>query len=122
MGMKTSLMPLLFLGAALAALPLETVLADDTAASGQTTPSDSTPGTGQNSHHGFKKALAQLNLTDAQKQQIKQIRASVTDKKERRQQVWQVLTPDQQAKLKELRRERKEGGQSTSERSVPGGT
>ena len=50
----------------------------------------------------WKAALAQLNLSDAQKAQIKQIRATVTDRKERRQQVLAVLTPEQKAQLKTL--------------------
>ena len=47
----------------------------------------------------MKEMLAQLDLTDTQKGQIKQIRATVTDRKERRQQIMAVLTQDQKAKL-----------------------
>jgi Spy/CpxP family protein refolding chaperone len=47
----------------------------------------------------LKAALEQLDLTDAQKQQIKQIRANTDPGKERRQQIMAVLTPDQKQKL-----------------------
>ena len=47
----------------------------------------------------LKAALEQLNLSDAQKQQIKQIRANTQPGKERRQQIMAVLTPDQKQKL-----------------------
>ena len=51
---------------------------------------------------GFIQTAMTDALTDAQKDRIKQIRATVTDRKERRQQIMAVLTPDQKAKLKEL--------------------
>jgi periplasmic protein CpxP/Spy len=47
----------------------------------------------------MKAALEQLNLSDAQKQQIQQIRANTQPGKERRQQIMAVLTPDQKQKL-----------------------
>jgi Spy/CpxP family protein refolding chaperone len=47
----------------------------------------------------MKAALEQLNLSDAQKQQIQQIRAKTQAGKERRQQIMAVLTPDQKQKL-----------------------
>ena len=81
-------------------------MADDGTASG---PSASTNGatTGAQAQRieRIKQAFAQLGLTDAQKEQIKQIRASVTDRKERREEILNVLTPDQKAKLRELRQE-----------------
>jgi Spy/CpxP family protein refolding chaperone len=115
--MKISFLPLLFIGAALTAVPLRTVLADDNITSGQSTPSDGSgassgnAATGQQCHPRLRKLFAELDLTDAQKEQIKQIFTTVTDRKERREQMWQVLTPVQQAKLKELREEHKNGGQ-----------
>ena len=47
----------------------------------------------------MKAALEQLDLSDAQKQQIQQIRANTQPGKERRQQIMAVLTPDQKQKL-----------------------
>ncbi len=71
-----------------------------------TQPSTTTSATGWTASEGqgqrmerLKAALAQLDLTDTQKEQIKQIRGSVSDRKERRQQIMAVLTPDQKAKL-----------------------
>jgi Spy/CpxP family protein refolding chaperone len=62
------------------------------------------------------KFFQELNLTDAQKQQIKAIRKSGVDKKEKRQEIMAVLTPEQKAQLKELRKEwkaSKEAGGTT---------
>ena len=53
----------------------------------------------------MRQAFQQLNLTDAQMAQIKQIRSTVPAGKERRQQVMAVLTPDQKAKLMEFLKE-----------------
>jgi Spy/CpxP family protein refolding chaperone len=47
----------------------------------------------------LKALLEQLDLSDAQKQQIQQIRANTQPGKERRQQIMTVLTPDQKQKL-----------------------
>jgi len=58
----------------------------------------------------LKAALAQLNLTDDQKAKIKDIFTNVTDRKERRQQIAAVLTPDQKEKLKQMIQERREQG------------
>ena len=58
---------------------------------------------GKHHHH----LLSQLNLTDAQKEQIAQIRQTVTDKKERHHAIMKVLTSEQRAQLKELRKQRK---------------
>jgi Spy/CpxP family protein refolding chaperone len=96
--MKISFLPLFLIGAALTAIPLQSVLADDTAAPDQTAPADGSGG-GGHCHKGHFKGL---DLTDAQKAQIKQIRATVTDEKERHQQIWAVFTPEQQAKLKAM--------------------
>ena len=111
--MKTSLL-FLFLIAAFTALPSQMALADDSTTSGQAVSSSgSTNSGGTNASAGgqrqrlerLKAMFAQLGLTDAQKEQIKQIRASVTDRKERREEILNVLTPDQKAKLQELREE-----------------
>jgi Spy/CpxP family protein refolding chaperone len=59
----------------------------------------------------LKEAFAQLDLTDAQKAQIKQIRAATPAGKERRQQIMAVLTPDQKAKLIAMLKERRDGDQ-----------
>jgi Spy/CpxP family protein refolding chaperone len=101
--MKISLLSLL-LGAALIAIPCQTVRSDDDTSSDIS--SSSTTG---DTHPRRGKILAELNLTDAQKQQIKQIWSTTTDRKERRRQIWQILTHEQRDKLKELRQEHKSG-------------
>lgn len=59
---------------------------------------DTTSGGGE--HGGrWKEVFAQLHLSEAQKAQIKQIRASTQPGKERRRQVMAVLTPEQKSKL-----------------------
>jgi Spy/CpxP family protein refolding chaperone len=103
--MKTSHHCLYLIGSALALLPLQTVLADSTTATTQATSSGCQ--NGRKEH--LKKALASLDLTDAQKEQIKQIRAGGADRKERFEQILAVLTPDQKAKLRELRKEHHNG-------------
>jgi len=62
----------------------------------------------------MKEAFQQLDLTDAQKQQMAQIRQNVTDPKERRQQIIAVLTPDQKAKLVELIKAQRDASQADS--------
>lgn len=47
--------------------------------------------------------LGQLNLTDAQKMQIAQIRQNTTDHQQRRAAIMNVLTPEQRAKFQQLR-------------------
>jgi len=71
--------------------------AGNTNAASATAPSENA-GNGQRAEK-LKAALEQLDLTDAQKQQIKQIRANTDPGKERRQQIMAVLTPDQKQKL-----------------------
>jgi Spy/CpxP family protein refolding chaperone len=116
--MKTSHLPLFLLGLALALLPPQLAMADNTTTAGQPAPAAGSTNSGTGSapsaaqgerFEKFKELVAQLNLTDAQKDQIKQIRATVTDRKERRQQIMAVLTPEQKAKLKELIQERRSG-------------
>ena len=78
--------------------------ADDNAPPSQSVPSDGTnTGTdaSQRREH-IKEAFAQLNLTDEQKQQIRHIRQTVTDKVQRQQEVMAVLTPEQRQKLRQL--------------------
>ncbi len=113
--MKTSFFFLFLIGATLTALSAQTVLADDGALSGQAAPS-TTPADAQRAQRieRFKTAMAELNLTDAQKDQIKEIRANVADRMERRQQIMAVLTPDQKAKLRELIQEHRNGAQAGS--------
>jgi len=116
--MKSTIFSLFLAGAAATVLSLQTVRADDLSAGGQTAPStgasDGTaPAQGQGQRwQRFKEAMAQLDLTEAQKALIKQIRATVTDKKERRQQVLAVLTPDQKAKLRQLILAHRDGAQA----------
>jgi len=77
---------------------------DDSTSPSQTTPSDGT-NTGVDAsqrRERIKEAFAQLNLTDEQKQQIKQIRQTVSDKTQRRQQIMAVLTLDQKQKLRQF--------------------
>ena len=83
----------------LVAASLATVSADTTpSTTGTATPVDTQ---GQRMEK-FKAALEQLGLTDAQKAQIKQIRATVTDRRERRQQIMAVLTSNQKEKLRQM--------------------
>jgi Spy/CpxP family protein refolding chaperone len=49
--------------------------------------------------------MDELDLTDAQKQRIAELRQSLTDRRERREAVLNVLTPEQRTRLKELRGE-----------------
>ena len=57
-----------------------------------------TPGTGH-----LHAILAQLDLTEAQEQQIDQIRQTVSDREQRHQAILNVLTSAQRAKFLELR-------------------
>ena len=126
--MKTSfLLPLFCIGAALAAIPLQAVLADDGAPAGQSTPSDGPDAssgnatTGQHDHPRLRKLFTKLDLSDAQKERIKQIRGGVTDRKERREEILNVLTPEQKAKLRELIERRKNGAHpGAGSSSTPG--
>ncbi len=52
---------------------------------------------------GGQQILSQLDLTSDQKQQIAEIRSTITDRKARHDAMMNVLTPDQQAKYEELR-------------------
>lgn len=69
------------------------------------TPSSDTPvGTGDTSGGAqrggkWREAFEKLDLSDAQKEQIKQIRTSTSPSKERRQQIMAVLTPAQKERL-----------------------
>jgi Spy/CpxP family protein refolding chaperone len=60
----------------------------------------------------WKAAFDQLDLTDAQKNQIKQIRSSVTDKQQRRQQIMAVLTPEQKQRLFQMIKDNRGAAQS----------
>jgi len=100
--MKTSLLSLV-LGLNIASAPaLVAQDAGNTNSASATPPaSGNTSGAGGGSQHGekLKAMLEQLDLTDAQKTQIKQIRANTQAGKERRQQIMAVLTPNQKQKL-----------------------
>ena len=120
--MKTSLLSLLFIGAVITVAPLPRVMAEDDSTSDQPASTSGSTNSGENGgqKQGFErlsKVLGQLDLTEAQKAQIKQIITTVTDRKERRQEIVAVLTPEQKAKLRELlkeHREAKESGTATS--------
>jgi Spy/CpxP family protein refolding chaperone len=117
--MKLSFLPLFLLGVVFS---FQTVLADGTTASAAPS-SDSTNSaattTGGTRAERLKGFLAKLDLTDAQKTQIKQIRATTTERKERRREIWAVLTPEQRTKLKALRAEHKTGAQAGVDPSNP---
>jgi len=117
--MKTRLFPVVILVTAVIMAPLPVILADDDMTSGPSEPatgSTSGTGTGAQGERGarWKAVFAQLDLTEAQKAQIKQIRANFPAGKERRQQIMAVLTPDQKAKLAQMlqqyRGEKQAGG------------
>jgi Spy/CpxP family protein refolding chaperone len=96
-----------------AGLPAVAQTADDDLADSPSAASTGTTGTAsaQGRHH----LLDQLGLTDAQKEQIKQIVQNTTDKKERRQQIRALLTTDQKMKLRQLIRERRAQHQSSAQ-------
>jgi len=126
--MRTSLFYFFLASAMLTTFAIQPAAADDsTTASGQAgssgTPANSGTDGGARAQRieRIKEAFAQLDLTDAQKDQIKQIRASVTDRRERFVQILNVLTPDQKAKLRELRRQYHSGSQSGADDSLSPG-
>jgi len=55
-----------------------------------------------------------LGLTDAQKQQIEQIRKTTTDRDQRRAAIKAILTPEQQAKMDQMRAQRGNRGENRS--------
>ena len=104
--MKKSLLSLAFV---LTLVPLPSLFAQtsvSTNAPSATAPSGD-DGNGQR-REKLKAALDQLNVTEAQKQQIQQIISSTQPGKERRQQIMAVLTPDQKQKLVAMLKERRE--------------
>jgi Spy/CpxP family protein refolding chaperone len=116
--MKTSFLSVLIIGTTCSILPTQISRADDTTTTGQSaSASGSTNSTGQagptaaqaQRMERFNQMVAQLGLTDAQKDQIRQIRANVTDRQQRHQQIMNILTPDQKNKLQELRQEHRNG-------------
>lgn len=109
----------LFLVGALMGLPQQMALAQDDSTTGPTTPSTGSTNPGGTCTQGqgqgrLKAALAQLDLSDAQRQQIKQIRSTVTDRKERRQEIMALLTPDQKAKLVAMIQARRNASQGAT--------
>ena len=102
------------------AMPVQMTMADDTSTSGQTAPAGgSTTAGGSGAATGsqgqklerLKEAMAALDLTEAQKEQIKQIRSSTTPGQDRGQQILAVLTPEQKAKLREMIMAHRDAGQ-----------
>ena len=55
--------------------------------------------------HKHPNFLAQLNLSPEQKAQIARIKASTADRKQKHKEIKALLTPDQRAQLKQLRKE-----------------
>jgi Spy/CpxP family protein refolding chaperone len=109
--MKAHPLFLFLAGATLAISPLQTVRADDSSTQTDNTGdlSAGAPSTGSQSgaepgERGgkWREAFARLGLSDTQKAQIRQIRASTSPGKERRQQIMAVLTPDQKEKLRQM--------------------
>jgi len=88
------------------------MLADDDTAPSQTTPAEgSNSGTDAGQRRvNLREILAQLNLTDEQKQQIKQIFQTAPAGPQRRQQLIAVLTPPQKEKLRQLLQQGRNGG------------
>jgi len=108
--MKISFLPLFLFGAALTIAAPRISMADTGApatANGADTNSEQSARVAR-----WKAAFAELDLTDDQKAQIKHIRWTVTDRQERRQQILAVLTPEQKAKLKQMIREHRNGGEA----------
>jgi Spy/CpxP family protein refolding chaperone len=95
--MKKFILGLIF-ASSIASAPLLLAQDDGTTNTTSPAPSDGDGGYGQKAGK-WKEAFAQLDLTDAQKAQIKQIRANTQPGKERRQQIMGVLTPEQKQKL-----------------------
>jgi Spy/CpxP family protein refolding chaperone len=50
--------------------------------------------------------LSQLDLTDAQRLQIAQIRQTMTDRQQRHEAILNILTPDQRTRFEQLRAQR----------------
>jgi Spy/CpxP family protein refolding chaperone len=109
--MKTLFLAAL-VGATLATASLEIFAADDTSTTASASGADATTGADGKKAERWRAAFEQLSLTDEQKTRIQQIRTSVTDRKERRQQIMGVLTPDQKTKLKELIRQSRSNAQT----------
>jgi Spy/CpxP family protein refolding chaperone len=113
--MKTSRLVLVAIGFASMALSLSSLRADD--ASTNSLAASAPTGDKAQRMEKMKAALAQLDLTEAQKAQIKQLFDTMPAGKERRQAIVAVLTPDQKAKLKsmfaERRSEMQDGGAAT---------
>jgi Spy/CpxP family protein refolding chaperone len=92
--------PFLFLTFACTALSSPLLFAQDAGS----TSSSSEPAQATGSDNGqrtgkWKAILEQLDLSDAQKTQIKQIRANTQPGPDRRHQIMAVLSPDQKQKL-----------------------
>ena len=90
------------------------------AAAAPATPTDNAPATNGNGRRhggGGQRLFSQLGLSADQQKQIQQIRSTITDRQQRRDAIMKVLTPDQQAKLQQLRAQmrgqRSGGGQGT---------
>ena len=128
--MKPSLPFSLLIGAALSIVPLQMTLADassddaffasdtgapiESPAGTSTAPSANSGATMAQRAEQIRKIFAQLDLTDKQKEQIKQDCQTITDRKERREAIMKILTPEQKARLWQLLKERKSAAQQGS--------
>jgi Spy/CpxP family protein refolding chaperone len=100
--MKISRLTLLALGGAFVALSPVSSRADDTSATSAGTDDQRTQRIER-----FKEMMSQLNLSDDQKEKMKQIWADTTPGRDRRQQMMAVLTDDQKAQLRAMWAKRK---------------
>ena len=100
--------PFILLTAALALLT-STLSAQQPPDSGKTQPDTSVTSTdgasSKHKHHKHPDFLAQLNLSPSQKTQIAQIKKNTPDRKQQHKEIKALLTPDQRAQLKQLRKE-----------------
>ena len=78
----------------------------------------------------MQQMATELGLSDAQKQQMQDIRKNITDREQRRAAIMAILTPEQQTKMEQMRAQRQNrggngeapGAQSPPPNSVPATT
>ena len=102
--MQARFFSLLLAGATLAAIPVQSIMANDGSTTGPTSLSSGTNPSGKHGK-GFKRlkaALAQVGLNAKQDAEIKRIFATGTSRKEIRREIMAVLTKDQRVELKAL--------------------
>ena len=101
-----SILALALLGTPMPAQTADDDLGDSTSGAAADTSGSNTGTSGSAPAHRHR-LLAQLGLTEQQRAQIKQIIQNTTDRKERRQEIKAILTPEQKMKLRELIRARR---------------